>query len=167
MFKKGLFKKRLFKKSLAEKWMKNNEDKTEKVKMKKSTIIIIEVVCAALIFGILIGVKYLVTNKDDNNTIYLENQVVKGISFTDFTLTYEDEKSNIIVSMINYTEENIEIKKIVIKLYASDNTQVSEITADLTVEGSATVLGPNQETVIENVIELDLTDISKVEYVVE
>lgn len=157
MSKKGLFKK----------WKKHDKDDSEKVKMKKSTIIIIEVVCALLVFGVLIGIKYLVTNKVDNNVVYLENQVVKNISFTDFKLTYEDGKSTIKVNMINYTEENIEIKKLIIKLYASDNTKVSEITADLAIDGNVTVLGPNQETAVENVAELDLTDVSKVEYIIE
>ena len=157
MSKKGLFKK----------WRKRDKDGSEKVKMKKSTIIIIEVACAVLVFGILIGIKYLVTNKVDDNVVYLENQVVENVSFTDFTLTYEDGKSTIKVNMINYTEENIEISKLTIKLYASDNTKVSEIIADLAADGNATVLGPNQETVVENVAELDLTDISKVEYVIE
>ncbi len=157
MSKKGLFKN----------WKKHSKDDSEKVKMKKSTIIIIEVVCAVIVFGILIGVKYLVTNKVDNNVVKLENQVVKNISFTDFTLTYEDEKSTIKVNMINYTQENIEVNKLVIKLYASDNTKVSEVTANLAVDGVPMVLGPNQETAVENVAEIDLTDISKVEYVVE
>lgn len=157
-----MFKKRLFKK-----WKKHHEDETEKVKMKKSTIIVIEVLVALVVFGALIGVKYLITNKNNDNVIKLENQVVKNISFTDFTLTYEKKNSNIYVNMINYTEENIEIKKLTIKLYAKDNTQVSEIKADLTVDGNPTIIGPNQQTAVENSTKLDLTNISKVEYVVE
>lgn len=157
MSKKGLFKN----------WKKHDKDESEKVKMKKSTIIIIEVACAVLVFGALIGIKYLVTNKVDDNVVLLENQVVKNISFTDFKITYEDGKSTVKVNMINYTAENIEIKKLVIKLYASDNTKVSEITANLAVDGNATVLGPNQETAVENVADIDLTDISKVEYIIE
>jgi len=157
----------MFKKGFLKKWKKHDNDGSEKVKMKKSTIIIIEIACAVFVFGALIGIKYLVTNKTNDNVVYLENQVVKNISFTDFKLTYDDGKSTIKVNMINYTAENIEIKKLVIKLYASDNTKVSEITANLAVDGNTTVLGPNQETAVENVANLDLTDISKVEYIIE
>lgn len=157
----------MFKKSLFKRWFKEHENKEKAVKMKKSTIIIIEVSCALVILFAAIGVKYLITNKVDNNVIKLENQVVNNITFSDFTLKYEKKTSKITVNMINYTEENIEIKKLTIRLYAKDNTKVSEIVADLQTDGNATVLGPNQRTQIENSTKLDLTDISKVEYVVE
>lgn len=155
------------KKNIFKKWKKHSDDGSEKVKMKKSTIIIIEVVCAALIFGILVGIKYLVTNKANDDIVYLENQVVNNLTFTDFTLNYENEESKVNVKMINYTEENIQISKLIIRLYAKDNTKVSEITADFTTDGNPYVIGPNQETLVENSVKLDLTNVSKVEYIVE
>jgi flagellar basal body-associated protein FliL len=111
------------------KFKKHNKE--EAVKMKKSTIIIIEIICAVLIFSVLIGVKYLITNKAKDNVVYLENQLVSNVTFTDFTLTYEKKESDIKVKMINYTQEVINLKKVLIKLYAKDNTKVSEITVNL------------------------------------
>ncbi len=155
------------KKNIFKKWKKHNIDGSEKVKMKKSTIIIIEVACAALIFGVLVGIKYLVTNRANDDVVYLENQVVSNLTFSDFTLNYENEESKINVKMINYTEENIQISKLIIRLYAKDNTKVSEITADFTNDGNPYIVGPNQETIVENSVKLDLTNVSKVEYVVQ
>lgn len=160
-------KKKLFKKNLIEKTMEELKDNTPKVKMKKKTIIIIEVVCAVLIFATLLGIKYLITNKVDKNVVKLENQLISNITFSDFVLKYKDEKSYISVNLINYSKEEIKINKLTIKLYASDNTKVSEILVDYLNNSAPLVLGENQSTEVSNIIELDLTDIIKVEYVIE
>lgn len=144
---------------------KGKKNKEEKVPMKKSTVIIIEVLVAVVVLLAALGIKYLVTNRHDDNVVRLEDQLIDNISFTDFVLTYEEGKSTINVTLINYTEEPIDINKLTIKLYAKDNTQVSEITAPLN-EGAGR-LESNQRTEITSVIELDLTDIANVEYVVE
>lgn len=144
---------------------KGKKNKEEKVPMKKSTVIIIEVLVAVVVLLAALGIKYLVTNRHDDNVVRLEDQLIDNISFTDFVLTYEEGKSTINVTLINYTEEPIDINKLTIKLYAKDNTQVSEITAPLN-EGAGR-LESNQRTEITSVIELDLTDIANVEYVIE
>lgn len=155
MFKKGLFRKK-------------EKGLDKKTKMKKSTIIIIDVAVVVLLAAIALGIKFLVTNKIDKNVVKLENQVVNNVTFTDFNLKYKNKKSNIKVTMINYTAEEIIIKKLTIKLYASDNRQVSEITVDYLENADEPLkLGENQQSTFENSTKLDLTDITKVEYIIE
>lgn len=128
----------------------------------KKTVIIFEILFALVVLAAAIGIKYLVTNKNDS-TLRFENQVVEGITFSDFNISFNKEGSTVKVNLINYTEESIELEGVVIKLYAKDNTQVSEITLD---SGFASLLESNQSIQVENTTTADLSGISSVEYVV-
>ena len=144
---------------------KGKKNKEEKVNMKKSTVIIIEVIVAVVVLLVALGIKFLVTNKENKNIVRLEDQLIENISFTDFILEYKEGKSVIDVTLINYTEEPIDVNKLTIKLYAKDNSKVSEIEIpfpDLTGR-----LETNQRTQAHNETEMDLRGISKVEYIVE
>lgn len=131
----------------------------KEIKLNKSMVIIIEVCVAFIILLSLIGIKYLVTNKSDNS-IRLDNQVISDITFSDFTISFDKEGSKVAVDLINYSQENIEIENVVIKLYAKDNTQISEITTPFQ-EG---ILEPNQSIKIENKTSVDLSEVAIVEY---
>ena len=60
---------------------KGKKNKEEKVKMKKSTVIIIEVVVAVVVLLVALGIKFLVTNKENKNIVRLEDQLIENISF--------------------------------------------------------------------------------------
>lgn len=155
MVKKGLFRKK-------------EVGLDAKTKVKKSTIVIIDIIVLVLLGAIAIGIKYLVTNKVDKNLVKLENQTVNNITFSDFNIKYKKKKSHINVTLINYTAEEISINKLTIRLYASDNTNVSAITIDyLEDSGEPLKLGENQQTIVENSTPLDLTGITNVEYIME
>ena len=95
---------------------KGKKNKEEKVNMKKSTVIIIEVVVAVVVLLVALGIKFLVTNKENKNIVRLEDQLIENISFTDFILEYKDGKSVIDVTLINYTEEPIDVNKLIEKM---------------------------------------------------
>lgn len=135
--------------------------KEEKKTINRKTVIIIEVCCAVVLFLTLLGIKWLVTNRDvDVNVVKLENQVVENVSFVDFRIEYEEEVGNVTVSAINYTEEEIKVPSLKIKLYAADNNLISQI------EVPEFTLSTNQEHLIENKI-LTTTKVASVEYVIE
>lgn len=144
---------------------KGKKNKEEKVNMKKSTVIIIEVVVAVVVLLVALGIKFLVTNKENKNIVRLEDQLIENISFTDFILEYNDGVSTIDVTLINYTEEPIDVNKLTIKLYAKDNSKVSEI--EIPFPDSTGRLETNQRTQAHNETEMDLRGIAKVEYIVE
>lgn len=128
----------------------------------KRCVIIIEIIVAVLLFLTLLGIKWLVTNIDeDANVIKLDNQTVENVSFVDFEVEYKDEQGNVTVSAINYTEEDITIPNLKIKLYASDNSLVSQIDVPEEI-----VLESNQEHLITSTI-ATTTKIASVEYVIE
>ena len=144
---------------------KGKKNKEEKVNMKKSTVIIIEVVVAVVVLLVALGIKFLVTNKENKNIVRLEDQLIENISFTDFTLEYKDGKSVIDVTLINYTEEPIDVNLLTIKLYAKDNSKVTEIKNPF--PEFAGRLEKNQSIYVNHDIEMDLRGIAKVEYIVE
>lgn len=144
---------------------KGKKNKEEKVNMKKSTVIIIEVVVAVVVLLVALGIKFLVTNKENKNIVRLEDQLIENISFTDFTLEYKDGKSVIDVTLINYTEEPIDVNLLTIKLYAKDNSKVTEIKNAF--PEFAGRLEKNQSIYVNHDIEMDLRGIAKVEYIVE
>ena len=144
---------------------KGKKNKEEKVNMKKSTVIIIEVIVAVVVLLVALGIKFLVTNKENKNIVRLEDQLIENISFTDFTLEYKDGKSVIDVTLINYTEEPIDVNLLTIKLYAKDNSKVTEIKNAF--PEFAGRLEKNQSIYVNHDIEMDLRGIAKVEYIVE
>lgn len=144
---------------------KGKKNKEEKVNMKKSTVIIIEVVVAVVVLLVALGIKFLVTNKENKNIVRLEDQLIENISFTDFILEYKDGKSVIDVTLINYTEEPIDVNLLTIKLYAKDNSKVTEIKNAF--PEFAGRLEKNQSIYVNHETEMDLRGIAKVEYIVE
>lgn len=131
-------------------------------KSNKKIVIFFEVLFAIILFLSLIGIKWLYYNGNNNSdTIKIENQVVNDISFVDFSAKYTDTKTTITVSAINYTSSPKEINSIKIKLYAVDNSLISEINVP-----SSFTLEPNHEHVISSEL-AKISEIASVEYIVE
>lgn len=136
--------------------------KEERKPCNKRCVIVIEIIVAVLLFLTLLGLKWLITNIDENaNIVKLDNQVVNNVSFVDFKVEYINEQGNVTVSAINYTGEEIEIPNLKIKLYSSDNSLISQIEVSNPI-----VLDTNQERLIASTISTT-SKVASVEYVIE
>lgn len=136
--------------------------KDEEKKCSRRCIIAIEIIVAVLLFLTLLGLKWLFLNvHDDLNIVKLDDQTINDVSFVDFQTKYEDDKGNVSVSVINYTDKEVIIPSLKIRLYSSDNSLVSQIEVTDTI-----VLDAKQEHLIENTIATN-TKVARVEYVIE
>lgn len=136
--------------------------KKEKMTLKKSTVIIIEVCVGLVVLLAALGIKYLVTNKADDS-IRFSDQVVSGITFSDFTIKKDEDNNNVItVNAINYSEESLDLERITVMLLTEDNIKVSEINFDFGYK-----LDKNQQIELMNTIAMDLSGVASVEYEVK
>lgn len=136
--------------------------KGDKKLCNKRCVIAIEIIVAVLLFLTLLGLKWLITNIDeDANIVKLDNQVINNVSFVDFKVEYTDKQGDITVSAINYTNEEIEIPNLKIKLYSSDNSLISQIEV-----ANPIALQTNQEQLITSTISTT-SRVASVEYVIE
>ena len=132
--------------------------KKEVKTVSKPLVIVTEMVLAIIIFLSAIGIKWLVANKYNPKVVNLPNQTVEGITFSDFSIEYEEATGKLTVNAINYTDREIEVEKITLKLYSKDNTLVSEIEIP-----NGLKLNSNEKYLIANDINTR-TRIGKVEY---
>lgn len=133
--------------------------KKEVKTVNRTVVIILEVLAALFLFTVLLAVKWAITSIDkDAGKTKLENQVVDNLSFVDFVI---DKEGVLTVSAINYTEETLNFKSVKIRLYAKDNSLISQVEVPEELE-----LEKNQE----HLITADVGNIDKVysvEYIVE
>ncbi|HPF83219.1 MAG TPA: hypothetical protein PLV83_03505 [Bacilli bacterium] len=142
--------------------MKLFKRKKEEKRINRKVVIIIEVFAALFLFATLLGIKWLVTNgNSESNIVKLENQEVSNISFVDFKVEYTKNKGNVTVSAINYKDQPVTINNLKIKLYAADNSLISQIEVADQVN-----LESNQEQLITSTI-ATTTKVASVEYVIE
>lgn len=134
--------------------------KKESFGVDRKVVITFEIFGAIVLFLALLGIKWLYYNVE-SSVIRLDNQTINDVSFVDFKADYTDDKVLVSVSAINYTEKELNIKNVKIRLYANDNNLISEINVP-----NIGVLATNQEYFIKNEIVLDVK-IASVEYEVE
>ena len=132
--------------------------KKEEKRISKPLVIVIEISIAVLLFLAAIGIKWLLANKYNPKILKFEDQIVEGITFSDFKLDYREDKNNLQVNAINYTEEEKNIKKIMLKLYSKDNTLISQIEVENDIK-----LKSNEKYLISATVDTEVK-IGKVEY---
>lgn len=136
--------------------------KEEKKTVNRVVVIIIEILLALLLFLSLVAIKWAITTKDpDANKIKLDNQTIENISFVDFVIDYTNNEGKLTVSAINYTDEKVEISKLKIRLYATNNSLISTIEIPDEI-----VLDKNQEHLITASVG-NIDKVASVEYVIE
>ena len=139
-------------------------NKKKEKRYSRKTVIILEVIFAVLAILIGLGIKYLITNQK-TDTINLSDQVVNNITFSGFNISFSKSGSKITVNLINYTKEPIKFKSVEMKMYAKNNTQVASVSYG---DGENEIeLGPNQETLIESTTEVNLSNVTFIEYEVK
>lgn len=98
----------------------------------------------------------------DNQAIVIEDQIINELSFESFNITKDsDNVTHIYFEIVNNTENNIEINKVTYKLYEKE---IEKLLLESNVSGP---IQPGDSRVINVKLDIDLSNIDKVEYVVE
>ena len=136
--------------------------KPKEKRINKKLVITLEILGAVLLFGILLGIKWLKTNHDPYaGAIKFDDQVVANINFIDARLEKKDKTYEFIAKAVNYTEKAITLPDFEVRFYSEDNTHIT----DVKVAGSE--IAPSGEYEIKANIPTDIAKPASSEIVVE
>lgn len=133
--------------------------------MKKNQTIKIVLCLIIIIACIIFSIHTIIKSKKGNNVEVTQNEVLKDttvgdLAFTKAEIYTSDDTSNFRVIVTNKGDKEFRINKLFVSFTVDDSTQKIQSLSDVTLKS-------NESRVIKIVLDSDVSEATKIEYIIE